>query len=171
MNGHDQPDRHRDDILPGELIPEDSQDLAGGRMETHTRVTVTGGSTVGAPMIDKVEATGLGQNGMLESIDVNLTYALGCHHVLHVGGEAGALCADGCGRLICATCAAKEENLCHACRRPVAGPCQQRPWLAGDGQVFCRRCWWRWWARELVIAGGIAFGVLILLAALRCAIF
>jgi hypothetical protein len=54
--------------------------------------------------------------------------------------EVGAFCADGCGRLICSSCAAKPENLCMTCRRPVAGPCQQRPMFGPEGAMQCREC-------------------------------
>jgi hypothetical protein len=137
MNGHD---RHEDNILPSEILPEDHPATPGAQMETRTQVSVQGPGALGQPLVDRIETTGLGGNGLGETVEVRLTYAPGCHHILHVGAEAGAFCADGCGRLICASCAAKAENLCMTCRRPVAGPCQQRPLSAPEGTVQCREC-------------------------------
>ena len=136
MNGHD---RHEDNILPGEILPEDHPATPGAQMETRTQVSVQGPGELGQPLVDRIETTGLGGNGLGETVEVRLTYAQGCGHVLHVGAEAGARCAD-CELLICASCAAKEENLCRTCRRPVAGPCQQRPLSAPEGTVQCREC-------------------------------
>jgi hypothetical protein len=136
MNGHD---RHEDNILPSEILPEDHPATPGAQMETRTQVSVQGPGAMGQPLVDRIETTGLGGNGLGETVEVRLTYAQGCGHVLHVGAEAGARCAD-CELLICASCAAKEENLCRTCRRPVAGPCQQRPLSAPAGTMQCREC-------------------------------
>jgi hypothetical protein len=159
-----------DDLVPRQIIPEDRQATAGGQMETRTRVILDGPGQIGRPVVDRIETTGLGEGGMVESVEIRLTHA-DCGHVMHTGSELGSACADLCGRLLCANCASKPENLCHSCRRPVAGFCQIRPWLAGDGQVFCQRCWRRWWMRELAVAGAIGIGVLALVSFLLRAVF
>lgn len=164
MNGETERRHREDDVIPGDILPQADGTTPPGQMETRTRVIVDRPASIGQPIVDRVETTSLGASGLSESVQINLTFAPGCDHVLHTGSEVGATCADGCGRLLCTVCAAKEENVCRICRRPVAGQCQRRPWLAPELGVLCRRCWRRWWMKELAIGGAVVIGVLIALS-------
>ena len=152
MNGGNREHRLYDDIGPDELTPriDDAPGPAG--MESRTEIIVNATSQTGQPVIDRIETTGLGPDGMLETTQVHISVLPGCSHIAHIGAEVGGLCADGCGRLLCASCAANPANLCRSCRRPVAGPCQHRPWLGDEEGILCGQCWHRWSIRETVLA-------------------
>jgi len=147
MAEHDQLD---DDILLDDTTPEDHSAAMAGQMETRTRVLVHGPGSLGQPLVDRIETTGLNAGALAETVEIRMTYGA-CFHVLHTGAEAAAVCACGCARLLCSACAGREENLCARCRRPVAGPCQQRPVWAAPGTMLCAPCRDRERTKNLVI--------------------
>ena len=135
-----------------------------GTMETRMRVLLDGSD--GRPLVDRVERTGLGLEGMIESTEIRLTRA-GCGHIIHTGAEAGAVCADpACGTVLCNACAAKDGNTCAGCGMTVCRSCQRRIWFRADDAVLCGPCARKWWARELLVALVLAVGVLLLVAGL-----
>lgn len=153
-------------VMPPEILPP-AEDLAQqSRMQNRIRVLVAGQGEIGQPLVDRVETTTVGQDGMEETTDIVMTFASGDGFVMHAAAEAGAVCADSCGRLMSASFAANRANLCVSCGRPVAGPCQRRPMLAGEGEMYCRTCYRRWWSRELVVLAVVLGGVLLVGAVL-----
>jgi hypothetical protein len=142
-------------IIPDEIAADpDAAPEVGMSTETRTEVVVTGDGAVGQPLINKVETTGMGPNGLQELIRINLTAAPGCQHILHTGAEVGGICSCGCGRLLCTACASK--NLCVECRRPVAGSCQRRSALSPANEILCPHCSRRRWTLESSFAAFIA---------------
>ena len=125
-----------------------------GTIETRMRVLLD--DSDGRPLVDRVERTGLGLEGMIESTEIRLTRA-GCGHIIHTGAEAGAVCAEPtCGTVLCNACAAKDGNTCTGCGRTVCVAHQRKHWLLGDDGVYCGPCWRDRWSRELLIAGTVA---------------
>jgi hypothetical protein len=145
----------------GEEIDTDVQ----GAIETTTNIYLDGVDGEDAPLVRKVERTGVGIGGMADSTEIFLRRASGCDHVVHTGAEVGGVCAGpGCQRVLCTKCAQEPRNLCAVCLRPVCGSCQRRIWLRADDSVLCPRCARRWWFRELAVAGFIALLVFSVLA-------
>ena len=155
MNGHD---RHEDNILPSEILPEDHPATPGAQMETRTRVILDGSSQLGQPVVDRIETTGLDGGRMVESVEIRLTHAA-CGHVIHTGSELGSASPDGL--LLCSVCAANPENICRTCRRPVAGPRQQRSWFGPEGTIQCRECRNRERVKDLFIVAVVVVAVIL----------
>jgi len=137
-------------------------------METRTQIFLDAPGVSGRPIVDKVERTSVGPNGgIAEAIEIRLTIANGCGHVLHTAAEATARCANpDCGAILCKDCTASRDHICAMCARPVCTSCTRRIWLRADDSVVCLPCARRWWRRELVLAGMVAGAVLLALAAL-----
>jgi len=133
----------------GALNEEDVQ----GQMETRTRIFIRGMEE--EALIDRAERTGLGTGGMSETVDIRLTRANACNHLIHTGSEAGAVCV-GCHGILCSTCASDEFNMCCSkCGKVVCGSCQRRTWLRENDQILCPGCAWR------VRFGGLVTAVVI----------
>ena len=150
-------------------MPEDLEDdgeRGMGALRARTRIFLDVPGTDGKPVINKEETTALEEGGMTESVDITLTAASGCRHILHTGAEVGGVCADpACRRVLCAECAKKETSLCAGCGSLVCGACQKKIWLHSEEEVFCRACARRWWVHEL-LAAGLAGALVYLLLAL-----
>ena len=151
-------------MIDGEIIQgnvEDAEEVTG-QIETRTRIFVDSAGVDDTPVIDKVERTGLGVGGMTETVDIRITTA-GCRHLLHMGSEAGGVCANPqCRRILCKDCS-KQESMCSGCGMLVCGSCQRRIWLQANDTVLCPLCARKWWHREMTIAAVVCLIAYILL--------
>ncbi len=153
--------------MEGKPANNDIDDELAGGMETRTRIYLSGIDRNMGPLVDKVENTTIGMGGMTESVEIFLRQAAGCNHILHVGAEVGAVCANpGCHAVLYVKCAADKDSICDKCGKPVCGSCQKEIWLRSEDTIQCPPCARRWWTKEIrraVIVALLAFLFLVVL--------
>ena len=135
-------------------------------MRNDTQVFIAGAIEPDQPVVDRAEVTELGGGGMSERLTLQVRYA-NCGHMTRTADQIGGVCQ--CCRttapyVFCTECASREENLCGLCRNLTCGDCQRRLWLAPHLGTVCRRCYWRWWLKEGLIAVGAAIMIAVALA-------
>jgi len=79
-------------------------------------VIIKGPAHHGTPAVEKSEESLIDEEGLKEISVSELSYAPGCHHLIHSEEELGGVCVV-CTLALCAACSA--ANLCSVCGRTV----------------------------------------------------
>jgi hypothetical protein len=146
--------------MPERSILDQVHELSKKGLLSKKIVILKGPALNGAPVVEKSEESLIDEEGLKEYSVSELSYAPGCHHLIHTEEELGGVCVV-CGLALCRACSA--SNLCAVCGRTACKQDQENVEEIGMVCTNCRNQMTRRNIISLVLTIG-AVGLLVFLA-------
>jgi hypothetical protein len=99
--------------MPERSILDQLDEIKKKGLQSKKIVILKGPALGGAPVLEKTEESVIDDEGLKEYSISELSYAPGCHHLIHSEEELGGVCAI-CGLALCKACS---SNVCPTCGR------------------------------------------------------
>jgi hypothetical protein len=119
--------------MPERSILDQLDEIKKKGLQSKKIVILKGPALGGAPVVEKTEESIIDDEGLKEYSISELSYAPGCHHMIHSEEELGGVCVI-CGLTLCKSCSA---NTCPICGRTV---CKQDQRNVEDVGTVCTAC-------------------------------
>ena len=102
--------------MPEKSVLDELNELSKKGLLSKKVVIIKGPAFSGSPAVEKNEGSVIDEAGLKEISVSELSYAPGCHHLIHTEEELGGVCVV-CGLALCKACSA--SNICAVCGRTV----------------------------------------------------
>jgi hypothetical protein len=119
--------------MPERSILDQIDEIKKKGLQSKKIVILKGPIAAGTPAVEKTEESLIDEEGLKEYSISELSYAPGCHHLIHSEEELGGVCVI-CGLALCKACSA---NVCPACGRTT---CKQDQQNVKDVGMICTAC-------------------------------
>lgn len=119
--------------MPDQSILDQLNELSKKGLLSKKIVILKGPAMAGMPAVEKTEESLIDGEGLKEFSVSELSYAPGCHHLIHGEEDLGGVCVI-CGLALCRICSA---NVCASCGHAT---CKQDQHNVEDVGMICTAC-------------------------------